>query len=218
MSRTCSLQFEVSVWPCTSNSIPQWPEHITQKPETGSDELISTLLTVFKPTNASPEEQQQILPWGDSEVDEALSHFRQWSNPACAHVIKGMAEIQGGMIQHKALQFLLMLALFDPSDRRTMCDNYHQIFFTDTPQTTSFVKASFADSCVRLYLHRCRRIPLPGGRIAIMHQLEPCPKSRYKREMPCSAADDDVCAAAPMIPCLNIIDRPFHINNDDTGI
>lgn len=39
-------------------------------------------------------------------------------------------------------------------------------------------QASLSDGRVRLYIQRCRRIPLPDGRVAVMHQIEPCPKSR----------------------------------------
>lgn len=40
-------------------------------------------------------------------------------------------------------------------------------------------QASLSDGRVRLYIQRCRRVPLSGGRVAILHQIEPCPKSRY---------------------------------------
>lgn len=86
---------------------------------TASDELVPTLVTVFKayPTEdddaaaaATAAPQHQNPPWMDPAVGNALARFRQWSNAACAQMVKGVAEIQGDLMRYRALQFFLVMA------------------------------------------------------------------------------------------------------------
>lgn len=106
-------------------------------PEPDSDEVVPTLVTVFKayptegedggdasfgqqapPTEAGgeggavagAEAGNPSPPWTAASVAHALSRFRQWSNPACAHMVKGVAEIQGDLLRHRALQFYIVMA------------------------------------------------------------------------------------------------------------
>jgi hypothetical protein len=39
-------------------------------------------------------------------------------------------------------------------------------------------QASYGDGQAKLYLMSVRRIRLPDRRVAIVHQIEPCPKSQ----------------------------------------
>lgn len=99
--------------------------------------MVPTLVTVFKayPTegedggDASLGEQAQATeaggeggaaaeaeagnpspPWMTPGVAHALSCFRQWSNPACAQMIKGAAEIQADLLRYRALQFYIVIS------------------------------------------------------------------------------------------------------------
>lgn len=49
-------------------------------------------------------------PWMTAGVAHALSRFRQWSNPACAQMVRGVAEIQGDLLRYRALQFYIIMA------------------------------------------------------------------------------------------------------------
>lgn len=51
----------------------------------------------------------QSPPWMTPGVAHALSRFRQWSNAACAQMVKGVAEIQGDLLRYRALQFYLVM-------------------------------------------------------------------------------------------------------------
>jgi hypothetical protein len=48
--------------------------------------------------------------WVNPDVGDALVRFRQWSNPACAQMVKGVAEIQGDIMRYRALQFFILIS------------------------------------------------------------------------------------------------------------
>jgi len=79
----------------------------------GSDDLIPTVVTFLKADGSlqvdGSDAMLDSIPSLSPAAGDSLARFRQWSNPAFAQMIKGMAEIQGDTMRYRALPFLLVL-------------------------------------------------------------------------------------------------------------
>jgi hypothetical protein len=86
--------------------------------KTDADNLVPTLITIFNTGDetehgagaaAATQAMQSPSSWLDAAVRSALARFRQWSNPACEQMVKGIADMQGDTMRYRALPFFLVM-------------------------------------------------------------------------------------------------------------
>ncbi len=87
------------------------PYNCSQTP--GSDELIPTVVTFLKADGSlqvdGSDAMLDSIPSLSPAAGDILARFRQWSNPAFAQMVKGIAEIQGDTMRYHSLPFLLLM-------------------------------------------------------------------------------------------------------------